>query len=90
MVSGPLDDMTPKSQTLGFDHARLDRIGDWMARYVAQGEHAGRPGSLARGGRQVGWVMDTARERMAAMTVAAEQADERDQMTFDLPAPPDI
>lgn len=44
----------------------------------------------ARGERQVRWVIDTTMELMAAMTVAAEQADERDQMTFDLPAPPDI
>ena len=53
MVSGPLDDMTPKSQTLGFDHARLDRIGDWMARYVAQGKYAGSSVLIARGGHEV-------------------------------------
>ena len=41
MVLEISDDATSKLQSLRFDRARLDRIGDWMARYVAQGKYAG-------------------------------------------------
>ena len=53
MVSEISDDATSKLQSLRFDRARLDRIGDWMARYVAQGKYAGSSVLIARGGHEV-------------------------------------
>ena len=53
MVSGPSYNATVLPETLGFDRARLDRIGDWMARYVAQGKYAGSSVLIKRGGQEV-------------------------------------
>ena len=53
MVGVISHDATPTPQTLGFDRARLDRIVDWMARYVAQGKYAGSSMLIARGGHEV-------------------------------------
>jgi len=53
MVSGASYNATVLPETLGFDRARLDRIGDWMARYVAQGKYAGSSVLIKRGGQEV-------------------------------------
>ena len=53
MVSGASYNATVQPETLGFDRARLDRIGDWMARYVAQGKYAGSSVLIKRGGQEV-------------------------------------
>ena len=53
MVSGASYNATVQPETLGFDRARLDRIGDWMARYVAQGKYAGSSVLIKRGEQEV-------------------------------------
>ena len=53
MVPGASYNATVLPETLGFDRARLDRIGDWMARYVAQGKYAGSSVLIKRGGQEV-------------------------------------
>ena len=50
------DRADPAAETreiLGFDRARLNRISDWMARYVAQGKYAGSSILILRGGQEV-------------------------------------
>ena len=52
-MSGASYNATVLPEALGFDRARLDRIGDWMARYVAQGKYAGSSVLIKRGGQEV-------------------------------------